>query len=884
MSDYAFDSLQQQAIEATDGHYLVLAPPGCGKTHILAERITNALLGGLQPSDLLCLTFTNRASRGMRDRVEERLRPEIESGRIQPGATREIFVGNIHRYCSFYLFENSLVPENTYIIDEDDQADIFFDFNPSLFRSRTGVNRGAVKYVVDLASYITQYHLGHPEELRPQSPGLLDQTTNAFIQRDFEHFLRIAKKYNFDISAIPTQHSALIAALTYLEYKKKIGAIDFSDLLILAYDHMRSNPDLRKFPWIQVDEVQDLNRLQIAIVDLLTAPENPTVMYLGDEQQAIFSFMGAKLSCLELIKNKCAGHILTLQSNYRAPSYLLDVYNDFAAEVLGVDRQLLPVAKEQTKKDRFDLIIARSQTPREQRERISKMVSYYMGLSDDERLAILVNRNDEADDISKELTEQGVSNFKISGSDMFRSRAYKTISAFLTVVVNDFNIGAWTRLLYGIGAVHTQLQAREFCYKLRSLMLTGSDLMGHQSFLQRFASECLDKEYVLFDTETTGLNVAEDDIVQIAAFKVRDGRKVDGSDFNIIMHTDREIPAMLGDKPNPLVAEYASRPHMGRAEGLEAFLKYVGTLPVVGHNVEYDYRILQANCRRELNEEVELDYYDTLHMVKCVYPSMKRYTLEALISHLGLQGENAHLADADIEATLSLIDHCAAVFRPKLSEQSVFLADAHTKAVAKRLQDIAPIYANLRSYIHEPICLRQRTICDELASLHRTLVERHIIEDIGPKFDIFLRFVEREWVDRATDKSLHESITEHVNDISTTVNEGDLVSSRELLTDRVFILTVHKAKGLEFENVVVLGVSNGNYPFWKVNDVRCNYNATPEMIAAADAMEHEDARKLYVALTRARKRLCISYAVENEFGYKRGPSPFLKSIAHHFAK
>lgn len=879
-----FDPLQQQAIDAADGHFLVLAPPGCGKTHILAERIAQALLRGVSPADILCLTFTNRASRGMRDRVQERLSKEIDKEHITPDAIQEIFVGNMHRYCSHYLYENGLVPENSYIVDEDDQGDILIDFDRTQFLTRTGPNRTAVKFTVDLASYITQARLGHPVELRPQSPGQMERVSSTFRAKDFNYYLNIAEGCDFDYASVPPEHAFLRAALWYLKYKSTFGALDFADLLILAYDHMRSNPDLKHYPWIQVDEVQDLNRLQIAIVDLLTSQISPTVMYLGDEQQAIFSFMGAKLSCLELIRQRCGSNILSLQSNYRAPSYLLDVCNDYAANVLGVDPALLPEAKELTEKGRFDLILAGSPDFQSQMVRVGKMVKYYLSLSDDERLAILVSRNAYADSISRELDDMGVSNFKISGMDMFRSKGYKTLAAFFGVLINDFNIGAWTRLLYGINAVHSMVKARDFCQKLRKLMLTPSDLLASSSFLQRFSVECLDAEFVLFDTETTGLNIAEDDIVQIAAFKVRGGKKVEGSDFNIFLHTDREIPTMLGDKPNPLVEEYAHRPHVSRAEGLTQFIEYVGTLPVVGHNVGYDYRILQANCRRDLGEEIELDCYDTLHMAKCVYPHLKSYTLEALITHLGLQGENAHLADADIEATLSLIDSCALSFRPLLPLQRVFLEDAHTKAVARHVRDIAPMFANIRSYMHEPVSLRHRTISDELADMHRTLVERHLIEDIGPKFDVFLHFVESEWDDRESSDSLHEQLSAQVYDITSTVNEGDLVSSSELITDRVFILTVHKAKGLEFDNVAVLSADNGVYPFFTVNQVLASPNSSPEMREAAEAMKMEDARKLYVALSRARKRLCLSFTERNEWGHPTGASPFIQCIAHHFAR
>lgn len=299
-----FDTDQIQAINAHGGYYLVLAPPGCGKTDILAERIAKANEQGVPFEDMLCLTFTNRASRGMRNRIMERIGKDA----------KDVFVGNIHRYCSNFLFHNQLIAENSCVIDDDDQADILLSFDQDAFlNKRRQVNKNAVKAVTDLASYIRQSELGHPEKVKfamPESPALY----------------ALAKQNQFNISSLPAEKETLIYALMYQEYKEKNNLIDFSDILIDAYDELSKNTGHKRYKWIQVDEVQDLNSLQTAIIDELTATdEDFTVMYLGDEQQAIFSFMGAKLDQLTALKRRCSGHILTLGLNYRAPEYLLNV-------------------------------------------------------------------------------------------------------------------------------------------------------------------------------------------------------------------------------------------------------------------------------------------------------------------------------------------------------------------------------------------------------------------------------------------------------------------------------------------------------------------------------------------------------------------------------
>ena len=108
---------QLDVINIKNGYNMVLAGPGCGKTDILAERIAIAYeQDGIDLSDMLCLTFTNRAARGMFDRIHSRLGNDAV----------DLFVGNIHRYCSHFLFEESAsgVTGETSVMDEDDANEV----------------------------------------------------------------------------------------------------------------------------------------------------------------------------------------------------------------------------------------------------------------------------------------------------------------------------------------------------------------------------------------------------------------------------------------------------------------------------------------------------------------------------------------------------------------------------------------------------------------------------------------------------------------------------------------------------------------------------------------------------------------------------------------
>ena len=105
----SLDKYQIPVVEASLGYHLVLASPGCGKTHILAERIRYARERGVKYEDMLCLTFTNRAAREMTNRIQK----------VVGGDFSELMVGNVHRFCSKFLFEQGRIPADSAIIDDE---------------------------------------------------------------------------------------------------------------------------------------------------------------------------------------------------------------------------------------------------------------------------------------------------------------------------------------------------------------------------------------------------------------------------------------------------------------------------------------------------------------------------------------------------------------------------------------------------------------------------------------------------------------------------------------------------------------------------------------------------------------------------------------------
>ena len=311
-------------------------------------------------------------------------------------------------------------------------------------------------------------------------------------------------------------------------------------------------------------------------------------------------------------------------------------------------------------------------------------------------MAILVSTNREADDIGEVMSGMGISHFKISGTDLFSLPAMRMLTAHLSVLADEMVFIAWARLLWGLKVTPTYTAARNLMRDMRRVALLPTDFLRYpdSSYLQEFVHVYDHEELVIFDTETTGLDVRHDDIIQIAAVKVRQG-KVVGKPFNIILETDKELPETVGGHPNPMLEVYRNSKRYSRAEGLRLFMEYCKGKTLVGHNVEYDYQILSHNLRRscpELDlEELCPRYFDTLKYIRLVRPRLRQYKLGHLLEVLHLEGQNSHQADDDILATLSLLNFCHLNATQMIADQRLFVSD-HQKQVDKFHELYADIY------------------------------------------------------------------------------------------------------------------------------------------------------------------------------------------------
>lgn len=292
---------QRQAVTAQPVHMLVLAGAGSGKTRVLVHRIAwLSQVEGISPFNIFAVTFTNKAASEMRQRVEALL------GHSTTGMWVGTFHGMAHRLLRNHWKEAKL-PQSFQILDSDDQYRL--------------VRRVLKTLELDEAKWPPKQAQGFinarkDEGKRPQH---IDTSRNPL----YEQLVRIYTAYE--------------------QACERAGVIDFAELLLRTLELIRDNDSLqahyqKRFRHILVDEFQDTNTIQYALIRLLAGSQNK-VFIVGDDDQAIYGWRGAKVENIHLFQKDFPGaDVIRLEQNYRSTTTILSAANaliDNNADRLG---------------------------------------------------------------------------------------------------------------------------------------------------------------------------------------------------------------------------------------------------------------------------------------------------------------------------------------------------------------------------------------------------------------------------------------------------------------------------------------------------------------------------------------------------------------------
>ncbi|MFZ0789163.1 MAG: DNA helicase II [Chromatiaceae bacterium] len=285
---------QREAVTAPPGTVLVLAGAGSGKTRVLVHRIAWLIqVEQIPPWALLAVTFTNKAAREMRRRIEEMLSQPV--GGMWVGT----FHGLAHRFLRAH-WQDAGLPQHFQIMDSDDQFRLVKRVLKALELDESRWPPRQVQGFINKQK---------DEGLRPQH---LDPAGDFYLQK------------------------VIAAYREYEEARARGGLLDFADLLLCAHELLRARPDIlhhyqSRFRAILVDEFQDTNAIQYAWLRLL-AGANDNLFAVGDDDQSIYGWRGARVENIQSFQRDYPGtRVVRLEQNYRSTGNILSAANALIA-------------------------------------------------------------------------------------------------------------------------------------------------------------------------------------------------------------------------------------------------------------------------------------------------------------------------------------------------------------------------------------------------------------------------------------------------------------------------------------------------------------------------------------------------------------------------
>lgn len=287
---------QKEAVETLSGPLLILAGAGSGKTKTLTHRIANLIAHGVMPSNILAVTFTNKAANEMRVRLWGILEPGAD-GEIDPPRSFMPYMGTFHGIAVRILrieADAAGLDRNFVIYDADDQVSL-------------------------IKRILKDLKLTDNKNLKPKSiQAIISSEKNQGNGPD-----------EYAAGALyPNQHNIAKVFRRYEEEKTKAGALDFDDLLLRELELLQKNPSVRKkwqekFKHILIDEYQDTNVVQYNIVKLLVN-EQKNICVVGDDWQSIYSWRGADFTnILNFERDYPGAKVIKLEQNYRSTGCIL---------------------------------------------------------------------------------------------------------------------------------------------------------------------------------------------------------------------------------------------------------------------------------------------------------------------------------------------------------------------------------------------------------------------------------------------------------------------------------------------------------------------------------------------------------------------------------
>jgi DNA helicase-2/ATP-dependent DNA helicase PcrA len=421
--DYAGELNEQQyaAVTASPGPLLVIAGAGSGKTRTLTYRVAYLLENGVDPRNILLLTFTNKAARQMLDRVTNLL-PTDASG-LWGGTFHSIGNRMLRRHGSALGYTSGFT-----IMDREDQKDLLNSVVAS-----SGIDPKEIRFpkgdvLADIFSFVVN----------------TERPIEELLAEKFPYFLPLLEQIK-DVQA------------RYERRKKSTNSLDFDDLLEKTLRMLKEHEKIaefyrRQFQFILVDEYQDTNKIQADFIDLLAA-EHRNVMVVGDDAQSIYSWRGANFqNILAFPRRYPNAQVFKIELNYRSVPEILEVANAaISANVQQFRKKLSATRLTNSAKPAMVALNDGGEQAQFVAQRILELRDEGIDLNE---IAVLYRAHYHAVELQLELSRRGIPYQITSGIRFFEQAHIKDVAAFVRFVANPRDEVAFkrmVRLLPGIG-------------------------------------------------------------------------------------------------------------------------------------------------------------------------------------------------------------------------------------------------------------------------------------------------------------------------------------------------------------------------------------------------------------------------------------------------
>lgn len=785
-----YNDYQKQAIQTIADPLLVLAPAGSGKTAVLVERVKAAIKAGIPATEILCVTFTNKAANEMKSRMTDK-------------ETRGVTVKTFHGLCVQILRQeiHRLGYASEFgILDEEDVKEIAMEIlRADEFKSCKWSKRTIYFMIEQMKKRILEPDLPWPEGVEPE-------VGSRFIQ-------------------------------VYNERLFDQRSLDFTDLMVMTHQVFRQFPEAvsawqKRFTWIQVDEVQDTALQEYAILKTLAAPEDRLAMF-GDFDQTIYSFRGSKpIALLEQFRNDFQPIVeIHFVQNYRSTEAILEASQGVISKLGNREMQEM---RGMLGEPGAPVFVGSFENKEAEYRYLAQSIlglqkKYALDFRD---FGVLARTNWVCKEISQVFNQAEIPHYTIEEFKFFRRAEVKDALAWLQLIVNPWDLSAFKRLakkdIEGVGEARMQ-QVLRLESKI-GLRLTDfadlSTIQNHDPYglLRQALSQ---GRLIIFDVEATGLDTARDEILELA------GMKLDA--FGVVETFHRYLrpsrPVGSSEEVHGLSDAFLLEVGEDPETVIQDFMDFSKGCIWMGHNVGYDRAIVESHVER-LEISSGLPYaYDTLDMSRRFFPNLGRYTLSNLYEVFDIQVKPTHRAIDDVGATVEL-------FRR--------LWEAVDEYRLARMDAVDQM-----GHLFEEFAAQMAVFRQEARKLRPAALLKKVLEETG---------VRERWSRRPDGKKREENLAELLRWMQDFDEEklSPMDALRELMTiaalgnetdryrkseDRVAVMTVHQAKGLEFDTVFLAGAREGVFP-----------SARSQNAASID----EERRLFFVAMTRAKKRLAIT--------------------------